>query len=489
MTLFILLLAVLWIIRIVGNVLSFVHLWWVKEYRWDRMFIHLKTPQGKRVYFLPWRWPHLSPKSVMLVGLTLGTLAVAVFYSGMPALPTLFIMDVISFPLTFVFVGLVNLPVRIYHQYVISRARTLLRAQSGLMVIGITGSYGKTSTKEYLSAILSTKYKTLKTAASKNAPIGISEVVVSSLQRDHNVFVVEMGAYKKGEIAYMADLVRPQIAVVTAINEQHQDLFGTIERTMQAKYELVSGLTGKRIAILNADDTRVREMGVWAMRDGASVWWYGKNDSMPKGEKLFYAKDIRTETDRVRFTCVTGNRKAPVNAHVVGTHQVSNILAAIAASVAAGMPLKDACLAASALRPAKSVLERIRGIGKLTLIDDTFNNNPDAAIAALDVLSMEKHKRILVFQPMIELGAYAHSAHNRVGVYAAGICDAIILTNASWSADFIRGVRSVSKDIPVSVMTPSAAAAYIKKFASGGGTVLCKGKESLRVLALLRNVS
>lgn len=489
MTFFILLIALVWIIRIVGNVISFAHLWWVKEYRWDRMFIHLKTPQGRRVYFLPWKRPHVSPKSVLLIFLTLAVLTGFVVVSGLPALLTLLIVDLISFPLTFVLVWLVNVPVKLYHQYIIGHARAILRARQGLMVVGITGSYGKTSTKEYLSAILSSKYTTLKTAASKNAPIGIAEVVVSALTPEHDVFVVEMGAYKKGEIAYMADLVRPQIAVITAINEQHQDLFGTIENTMKAKYELVAGLSGKRIAIFNADDARVRTMGEWAARDGVTIWWYGKHDSMPKGEKLFYAKDVHVESDRVSFICINGNRKAIVRASVVGAHQVGNILAAIAAAVAAGMTLKDAALAASHLQPAKSVLERVRGIGKLTLIDDTFNNNPDAAKAALDVLSMEKHKRILVFQPMIELGTYATAAHVDVGAYAARICDAIILTNANWSADFIRGAQSVAKDIPVSVMTPKAAAAYIQKIASTGGTVLGKGKEAARVLSLLRKSS
>ncbi len=482
----ILLLSVLWSIRIIGNVVSFAHLWWVKEYRWDRMLIHLRTPQGKRIYILPWKRPRISPKSLFLVASSLLCIFAFIFYSGLPALVAFGIADVASFPLTFVLVGMINMPVAGYHWYVIARARRMLRAHTPLTVVGITGSYGKTSTKDYVSTIVSAAYKTLKTAASKNAPIGISEVVISALRPDHDVFVVEMGAYKPGEIAFMSKLVRPEIAIITAINEQHQDLFGTIENTMKAKYELIANLTGRRIAILNADDTRVRIMGTWAKRDGVTVWWYGTKQNVPKGAKNFRATDIGTDSHGIYFTCVCGAQKKRVTAPVIGTHQVQNILASVAAAVAVGMPFEDALHGVSHLVPAPHVLERIPGIDGMTLIDDSFNNNPDAAKAALDVLALGSPKRVLVFQPMIELGSYAVSAHEDVGAYAAGMCDAIVLTNANWEADFLRGVRRVNTKIPVTVAHGAKAALYIRTFVSGGGTVLGKGKESAGVLRLLR---
>lgn len=478
-------LSIVWFIRIVANVVSFAHLWLVKEYRWDRMLIHLKTPQGRLVYFLPWKRPRVSPKSVLLTGTTLAVLSWFIFFAGLPLLLTLCIADVASFPLMFFLVGLLNIPTQLYHGWVIRRAEERLRMHPHLTVIGITGSYGKTSIKEYLAAILTVKYKTLKTEASKNAPIGIAEVVVSKLTDDHQVFVVEMGAYKKGEISYMARLVRPEIAIITAINAQHQDLFGSLENTMKAKYELVAGLTGKRIAILNADDARVREMGEWARNTGITVWWYGRHGPTPKGDKIFAASDIGEDTNGIHFSCTVGRQTVPVWSHVRGIHQVSNVLAAIAGSVSAGLSLQDAASAARRIESAKHVLEFLRADNGVTFIDDTFNNNPDAAIAALDVLSAQKGKKFLVFQPMIELGRYAASNHREVGAYAAGICDAIILTNLNWSRDFIAGVRSVSKTIPVSVLTGDKAVSYIRKTAEAGDTVLCKGKETARVLTLL----
>ncbi len=485
MTTVILFFSVLWIVRIIGNAMSFSHLWWVKEYRWDRMIIHLKTPQGKFVYLLPWKRPRLSPKSVLLTGMLLVALGVIVYFSSLPPLLSLLVADIVSFPLTFLIVGMLNVPVKLYHDTVIHRAEHLLRSHKSLTVIGITGSYGKTSTKEYLATLLSSKYATLKTEASKNAPIGISEVVVSSLRPDHKVFVVEMGAYKKGEIAYMSSLVRPEIAIVTAINAQHQDLFGSIDNTMRAKYELVAGLTGKRIAICNADDPRVRTMGEWAKRDGVTVWWYGKNDALPRGSKTFYAADIRTDAQGVRFSCVSGKFSAFVRAEVIGEHQVSNLLAAIAGSVAVGMSLDAAAKAATAILPVSHMLQARKGPHGVTFIDDTFNNNPDAAKAALDVLSKQSGKKILVFQPMIELGTFAQSSHYDVGAYAGKICDAIILTNDNWKSDFIGGVRSVNPNIPVSVLSAKSAATYINEHTMSGDTVLFKSKEAALVMRRL----
>lgn len=479
-------LSLLWMVRIFGNVASFAQLWWVKEYRWDRMLIHLKTPQGKRIYILPWKRPRISPKSIVIISATLGVLGFFIVKSGLPALVAFLLADLLSFPITFLVVGGLHIPTKLYHTFVIYRARKMLRAHDTLFVLGITGSYGKTSTKDYLFTILSKKYSALKTAASKNAPIGISEVVVGELKKSHEVFVVEMGAYKKGEVAYMAQLVRPQVGIITAINEQHQDLFGSIENTMKAKYELVANLTGKRIAILNADDTRVRVMGEWAKRDGMAIWWYGKNGNMPKGERIFEAKDIVTNAQGIQFTCVSEGKSAVIRADVVGTHQASNILAAIAGAVASGMPFAEAVRAANDVEPAHKVLEQVEGKNGLTLIDDTFNNNPNAAIAALDVLSMAKGKHFLVFQPMIELGTYAASAHKTVGAHAAKVCDAIVLTNSNWSEHFISGVRSVSDTVPVSILSGEKAATYIQKVATGKDTVLGKGKEAARVLMYLQ---
>lgn len=478
------LLIICWGFRIFVNVLSYAQLWRVKEYRYDRMMIHLRTPQGKQFLFPVWKRPALAPKTIALVVGTLGILAGVLVSLPFSLVVKLFILDLLSFPVTFIIIGIVYAPTVLYHRYVIRKALAKLRAHKPMMVIGITGSFGKTSVKEYLSAILSTQFRVLKTAESKNSPIGIAEVIQSSLKDDHEIFVVEMGAYKMGEIATMTSMVQPQIGIVTAINPQHQDLFGSLDVTMQAKYELLARLTGKKIALVNADNERTRTMGDWAKRDGCEVWQWTKDGTKYDGPR-FWADNIVADSKGVVFDAHFGKAVGKVRTRVLGEHQVGNILAALAAAVACGMDFAKAVRAASSIQAAAKVMQAVEGIAGSTFINDTFNNNPDAAKAAISYLGSRPNKKILVFQPMIELGEFALPSHTEVGAYAAKHADAILLTNRNFYPAFEQGVRSVSQTVPLIVVTPKQGAAFIRERVSSGDTVLFKGKEAEQVLRAL----
>ncbi len=480
--------AIVWGVRILLNILSYTHLWWVKEYRSDRMRIHLGTPQGKRMYWLPLRRPPLSPKSLALVFISLVSLATIIWVLPGPILVRILVADLISFPITWLFVIAFSIPTRLYHRVIITIAVQKLRAHRPMTVIGVTGSYGKTSTKEYLATILAAKYSVLKTQASKNSPIGIAEVILRDLKPDHELFVVEMGAYKPGEIREMTEMVRPQIGIVTAINAQHQDLFGSLENTMTAKYELLAGLTGRAIAVVNADDTRVQTMAQWAKRDGREVWGYsmqrenGKRKTEEGFDAEYFAEHIKATLEGVEFSCVSGKESVPVKAAVLGGHQAANITAAIAGAVAAGMSLSQAAQAAGAITANPKSLSLIPGINGSIYINDTFNNSPESAIAALMVLNMAKGKKHLVFQPMIELGSFAQTSHEEVGARAGQICESIILTNDNYYDAFVRGVRSVSPVDKVSVLTPQQSVSRLRTTLRKGDAVLFKGKEAGNVL-------
>lgn len=467
----VLLLEIVWTIRILLNIVSYAHLWWVKEYRWDRMMVHLRTPQGKHFWWPQRRRPPISPKSLLLLLSTFGCFGYILWYIDGSIFFRLALADALSFPITWIIVFLLNIPTKIYHRILIAIAVRKLRRHMPMTVIGITGSYGKTTTKEYLATILSANYSVLKTQMSKNSPIGIAEVILKDLKPEHEVFVVEMGAYKRGEIAQMAEMVRPQIGIITAINPQHQDLFGSVETTMKAKYELLSGLTGKKIAVMNTEDPRVQIMAQWAKRDGCDVW-----------DQRITASGITAGFDGVTFTCCFGKEKRPVKAPVLGVHQAGNIVTAIAGAVAAGMKFPEAVKAAYTIVPTSKSLSVQPGIHGSRYINDTFNNNPDSAIAALNVLSWVKGKKFLVFQPMIELGTFAGESHASVGGYAASICDEIILTNHNFYDDFMKGVRRCSKAVSVLVLSSENAAAVIRDKVGKEDAVLFKGKEAEHVL-------
>lgn len=471
------LVACLWLIRIVINIFSYASLWFVKEYRPDRMLVHLRTNQGKKILLPPIRRPPVSPKSILL---TIGTAAVLVlFYLFIPLNPFLrfFLADILTFPVTFVIVIFLSAPTVMYHQYVIKQAISRLRAHKRMTIVGITGSFGKTSTKDYIASILGKKYRIMKTEASKNSPIGIAEAVVRNLKPNDQIFVVEMGAYKKGEIAGMTRMVLPEIAVLTAINPQHQDLFGSIENTKKAKYELVQGLVGRKLVICNADTAGTAEIGEWAQRDGYTVWWYSSKRIHLSGP-LFKISDISYDRVGIRFGLTWERKKINVFAPVIGSHQASNVTAAIAVAIACGMDFGEAVKGAGSITPSPMAVKLAPGVHGSIFIDDTFNNSPDSAIAALDVLASLKGKKILVFQPMIELGRFTENAHEEVGEHAGKICQAIILTNHNFTAAFERGVRKGSKTTPIMILSPRKAAQYIEKEVGSGDGVLFKGKEA-----------
>lgn len=473
--------AGLWTIRILANILSYTQLWRVKEYRYDRMLIHLGTAQGKRLLIPPFKRPPITPKTVLVSGLTAISLVALGGVLPWHILVRFLVLDLLTFPLSIVVVGLVQIPTLVFHEWKIARAIQRLRSMPQLLVIGITGSYGKTSTKEMLAAILSSKYTVLKTEKSRNSPIAIAETVLTTLTPEHAVFIVEMGAYKRGEIARMCAITHPQIGIVTAINEQHQDLFGSIEGTMKAKFELVAGLTGKQVAVMNADNAHVQTMGKWATDGGKRVVWYSKET-----QAALYATDIRQEKHSLSFMVHYDKHKKAVTVPLIGIHQVSNVLAAIAAALETGMTFAEVVEGTRHIVAYEKTMQPVKGIRGALFINDTFNNNPDAAIAALNVLATAgTGKKYLVFQPMIELGSFTESAHARVGARAAEVADAIYLTNWNFQDAFVRGVRSVNEDTPVSVLNSHQIAQALETDVKKDDVVLFKGKESEAALKLL----
>lgn len=449
--------ATIWGFRIFLNILSYIHLWYLKEYRFDRMLIHLKSPQGKNIFFPAWRRPPIRPKTVVLFFAAVFSLSLLLVLLPVFVVWKFVIIDILTFPVLTILVMVTKIPTLIYHWILIRRAVAKLRAHKKMVVIGITGSYGKTSIKEALATLMSQKYKTLATRASKNSPIAIAELVLGDLRSDTEVFIVEMGAYKKGEIAQMCRIVRPEIGIVTAINPQHQDLFGSIQNTVEAKYELFAGLTGRKIAIVNRDDPRVAGMGKRARSQGCQVIEYSTRGVVVKED----AKGLHFDS---------------VSVYLFGKHQVSNVLAAMRAAFFVGMTKEEIIQACHLIRPLPHTMNPIKGINGSIFIDDTCNNNPDAAIAAIDFLSTRHGKKILVFQPMIELGSYARKEHERVAKRGTAVCDEIILTNDS----FLDAFSPSGVYLP-----PNAAAKHLEKTVVRGDTVLFKGKEAGRVLQLL----
>ncbi len=317
-----------------------------------------------------------------------------------------------------VFVGVSNLIFHIYKNKKIEKAKLKIKNAENLRIIGITGSYGKTTTKELISQLLSNKYKVLKTLGSQNTDIGIAERILGSDLSKHDFFVCEMAAYKIGEIKQICQMLIPriEIGIITGINEQHQSLFKSLENTKKAKFELIEALAKNGTAIFNAKSNNISEMIDWA-------------------------KDKKLKSEIINTTLI---KKLPPQIH--GHHFQENLSLAISGAKAAGMNEEEIKKSVSKLKLPEKTMNIVKK-DNLTLIDDTFNANPDGVYAAIEHLREYEQTKILVLQPLIELGNYSKEVHNKIGRMAAEICDVIILTNKNFNSFFIEGVNKIKGGI------------------------------------------
>ena len=309
-------------------------------------------------------------------------------------------------------------------------------------IIGITGSYGKTSTKYILHQILSQKYNTLMTPDSYNTPMGICKVIRGDLLPEHEVFIVEMGAYKRGDIRYLCRLAPPEIGILTAVGPVHLERFKSIENTTRAKYELIEALPHNGLAVINADNEICAKLA--KKTDTVAVIQYGleaENSVRLRGE------NIRQTEKGLTFTVYddeTGTIE--ITTKLLGKHNVSNILAAIGVSLHCGMTLNEIQTALSDLEPVPHRLQLTDGVAGVTVIDDSFNSNPEGAKAALEVLtdfySEKQGKKVLVTPGMVELGEREYDENRHFGSEAAKVCDLVILVGRTRTAPILDGLRN-----------------------------------------------
>ena len=301
-------------------------------------------------------------------------------------------------------------------------ARYALERHPGLDVIGITGSLGKTTTKEVVAGVLASKRQVLKSEGNLNSEIGLPLTILNGLARGHQVAVLEMAMYALGDIRLLAQLARPRIGVVTAVLPVHLERLGTIERIQQAKQELVEELPPAQehgVAVLNADDPRVLAM---AAATRARVVRYGVSQ-----DAEVRAEHIASEgLHGVQFDLLCGGRRRHVRLPLLGAHSVHAALAATAVGLEEQLSLSEIAEALHELTPALRLLV-VDGISGSRIIDDSYNASPESVLAALNLLKELPGKRkIAVLGDMLELGSEEEPGHRRVGTRAAHVVDLLI---------------------------------------------------------------
>lgn len=347
-------------------------------------------------------------------------------------------------------------------------------------IIGITGSYGKTTTKNFLRDILNARYKTYATPKSYNTMMGVCIAINNDLAGDYSIeyFISEMGAYIPGEIARICGLTPPDISIVIEVGPQHLERFGSLENVAIAKYEIIKGLSHDGLGIFNYDNPYVREMYERGYPDNRiAVSREIDPNNVPTDGPRFIASNIENSLDGLRFTVtdVGTDHQEIFETPVIGEHNVLNILLATAVAIHEGMSLRDVALRVRTLQPAESRLVRKTTPQGITIINDAYSANPVGVISSLKVLGMHTTgKRLLITPGMVELGELHEAENRKLGEAATHYATDIILIGAKQTEPIKQGV--LSTDFPAehlhTMENLSEAVMWYEGNFSAGDTVL-----------------
>lgn len=317
---------------------------------------------------------------------------------------------------------IINTPIEkcVYLHYK-TKAQRKLKSMSNLKIIGITGSYGKTSSKNILSDILNIKYNALPTPKNLNTFNGLIMTVNNHMDKFTDIFIAEMGAYVKGEIKRLCKLVKPKYGILTRIGTAHLETFGSQENIQKGKFELIESLPSDGFGILNGDDPLQVS---YKLKNNVKIIWIGIENS----DVDVRAENIKCSSKGTSFDIVLKNdkKKYSFETKLLGNHNVYNILAGIACGIEFGIDMESLQKAVAGVRPIEHRLE-IKKIGNFNMIDDAYNSNPTGAENACKVLGMMPGIKIVVTPGMIELGPKEDEYNKTFGTQIADVTDYVVL--------------------------------------------------------------
>ncbi|HVA85961.1 MAG TPA: UDP-N-acetylmuramoyl-tripeptide--D-alanyl-D-alanine ligase [Candidatus Saccharimonadales bacterium] len=349
------------------------------------------------------------------------------------------------------------------------------------LVVGVTGSIAKTSTKDAIAAVLGERFVTLKNDGNQNNEVGLP-ITVLRLAAEHEAAVLEMGMYTGGEIEELAAIAQPRIGVVTAVHAVHLSRIGSLDAIERAKGELIEALPPNGTAVLNADDGRVRRMGT---RGPAAVVTYGF-----AADADVRAEDVRSKgAAGMEFSLVAGRgAPEPMAVATLGRHAVHNALAAAAVGLAAGLSMVELRRGLARARVSEHRGELIVA-GPIRLLDDTYNASPRSVRAALDLLATLPGRHVAVLGEMLELGDAGPAGHLEVGEAAAATADLLVVVGAG-AHGIAEGARAAGLPADRTAMVPDcdAAAVLLADWLRPGDVVLLKASRGVAMERLVEEL-
>lgn len=460
--------VIFWLIIIFKRIAFWTYLWQLKEYHGKRFADHFRTEKGEKIFFNPvflaksllalslffvsWtpyliifiyaaeaakiilRRNFLIPKrtlksySIMAISAAL-FLAIIIFIAEKPffvcgiLLLDLFSIVLISVPVLFFW------PITlIFQRRLLKKAGTKIEQHKNLMVIGIVGSYGKTTVKDFLTHILSKRFKVLKTSENNNSEVGIAKTILNHL-KDQEIFIAEIGAYDRGKVKQVCGFLKPKIGIVSGINEQHLSLFGSMENLISAEggRELIESLSKNGAVILNGNNSIIQKLKS-EIKNYNSELNSIKFCSVEKKED-FWAENINADKERLSFSIFSKEgESAEFEINLMGAYNAENVLLAVACARMLGMSLEEISLACRSINKDQGSLKLRSNKYNLNIIDSTYSSNPSGVMAHLEYLKKWNGKKVIVMPCLIELGVTSREIHRNIGKKISEICDLAIIT-------------------------------------------------------------
>ncbi|MDP2736596.1 MAG: UDP-N-acetylmuramoyl-tripeptide--D-alanyl-D-alanine ligase [bacterium] len=499
----------LWPLSALADYLAFCHIWQLKEYRLDRLRDYGKSLTGKQ-FFRGWRLlsrplvylalflllpinlvildfillaifladltnnlraiishrfyrPKLTAKSALLTSLAAAVEGI-LFYAFWDS-PLILLLLAGRW---FIFSGLVlsaSIPTRLAKNFYVKKAAGKLAAAENLTVIGVTGSYGKTTVKNFLEQILSARFNVIKTPKNINTEIGIAGFILKSDFSGADIFIVEMAAYKIGEIKLICDMVKPRVGILTAINEQHLPLFGSLKNTQTAKYELLRSLPAAGLAIANSDNEYVRQ-------------YLGELKCQVKtfGQRPDFKPDLLLSEVVAAPNLKFRANSDEINTNIIGAHNAMNVAPAMLASEYLGLSRQQIAGQCLKLKLPEATMQLVN-YGESTIINDSYNSNPEAFAAALNFIAGRetKGKKIVITPGMIELGEASDSAHEKISKLVAETADELIIISPNYAEALKSGLGDSAVYVR-SIYEPEKLLNHIKRLKNQPNIILLEGR-------------
>lgn len=341
------------------------------------------------------------------------------------------------------------------------------RCRFDIPVIGVTGSVGKTSTKEMLAAVLSSRFRTFKTPGNLNNQTGVP-LTLFRLEPEHELAIIEMGTNHPGEIRRLSAMAQPTICLITNVGVAHIEFFGTRENIFRGKAEMLEHMRPGGAVIVNGDDDMLVRL------PGAVRFGFQEHNDV----RACDVEDLGLSGSA--FTVCAGGERARMQVRAPGRHMIGNALAAVAAGLALGMPLEELREGVERFSPAAGRMQVRRG-AHFTVLDDTYNANPTSVMAAIDVLERAPGRRVCVLGDMLELGAQTEEFHEVVGMYAAlhGV-DLIVCVGTNAEQTFL-GAHALAPQRARYFETQETLLSILPLLLRDGDTILVKGSRGMHL--------